>query len=109
MVRVTDAVAGELVAIPKFWYKWTKSGNSLKLQIADKETVGFHVSPAHADRGDGKGERDIVYIGRYHCNTNNYKSQSGVKPKANITRSTARTSIHNLGSNIWQSTTFRCA
>lgn len=74
MVRVTDAVAGELVAIPKFWYKWTKSGNSLKLQIADKETDGFHVSPAHADRGDGKGERDIVYIGRYHCNTNNYKS-----------------------------------
>ena len=103
MVRVTDAVAGELVAIPKFWYKWTKSGNSLKLQIADKETDGFHVSPAHADRGDGKGERDIVYIGRYHCNTNNYKSQSGVKPKANITRSTARASIHNLGSNIWQS------
>lgn len=103
MVRVTDAAAGELVAIPKFWYKWTKSGNSLKLQIADKETDGFHVSPAHADRGDGKGERDIVYIGRYHCNTNNYKSQSGVKPKANITRSTARTSIHNLGSNIWQS------
>ena len=102
MVRVTDAVAGELVAIPKFWYKWTKSGNSLKLQIADKETDGFHVSPAHADRGDGKGERDIVYIGRYHCNTNNYKSQSGVKPKANITRSTARTSIHNLGSTIWQ-------
>lgn len=103
MVRVTDAVAGELVAIPKFWYKWTKSGSGLKLQIADKETDGFHVSPAHADRGDGKGERDIVYIGRYHCNTNNYKSQSGVKPKANITRSTARTSIHNLGSNIWQS------
>ena len=103
MVRVTDAVAGELVAIPKFWYKWTKSGNSLKLQIADKETDGFHVSPAHANRGDGKGERDIVYVGRYHCNTNNYKSQSGVKPKANITRSTARTSIHNLGSNIWQS------
>ena len=103
MVRVTDAVAGELVAIPKFWYKWTKSGNSLKLQIADKEADGFHVSPAHADRGDGAGERDIVYVGRYHCNTNNYKSQSGVKPKVNITRSTARTSIHNLGSNIWQS------
>lgn len=103
MVRVTDAVAGELVAIPKFWYKWTKSGSGLKLQIADKETDGFHVSPAHADRGDGKGERDIVYVGRYHCNTNNYKSQSGVKPKANITRSAARTSIHNLGSNIWQS------
>ena len=103
MVRVTDAVAGELVAIPKFWYKWTKSGNSLKLQIADAAVDGFHVSPAHMDRGDGNGERDIVYIGRYHCGTNNYKSQSGVKPKASITRSTARTNIHNLGSNIWQS------
>ena len=103
MVIEEDAVAGTLVKIPKYWYKWTKSGNSLKLQIADKETDGFHVSPAHADRGDGKGERDIVYVGRYHCNTNNYKSQSGVKPKANITRSAARTSIHNLGSNIWQS------
>ena len=51
MVRVTDAVAGELVAIPKFWYKWTKSGNSLKLQIADKDTDGSHVSPAPAARG----------------------------------------------------------
>ncbi len=51
MVRVTDAVAGELVAIPKFWYKWTKSGNSLKLQIADKETDGFHVSPPTPTEG----------------------------------------------------------
>lgn len=103
MVRVTDSVAGELVAIPKFWYKWTKSGNTLKLQIADKAVSGFHVSPAHADRGDGTGERDVVYIGRYHCHTSNYKSQTGGKPKASITRSAARTAIHNLGSNIWQS------
>ena len=103
MVRVTDAVAGELVAIPKFWYKWTKNGNSLKLQISDRETDGFHVSPAHADRGDGKGERDVVYIGRYHCHTSNYKSQTGGKPKASITRSAARSGIHALGSTIWQS------
>ncbi len=103
MVRVTDSAAGELVAIPKFWYKWTKSGNTLKLQIADKAVDGFHVSPAHADRGDGKGERDTVYIGRYHCHTSNYKSQTGGKPKASITRSAARTAIHNLGSTIWQS------
>lgn len=54
------------------------------------------------NRGDGAGERDVVYIGRYHCSTNNYKSTSGVKPKANITRSTARSGIHNLGSTIWQ-------
>ena len=103
MTRVTDSAAGELVKIPKFWFKWTKTGNRLKLQIADKETPGFYVSPAHADRGDGKGERDVVYIGRYHCHTSNYKSQTGGLPKANITRSAARSGIHALGSTIWQS------
>ena len=102
MVRVTDEEAGELVAIPKFWYKWTKSGNTLKLQIADGQVDGFYVSPAHADRGDGKGERDIVYVGRYHCHTSNYKSQTGGKPKTSITRSAARSGIHNLGATIWQ-------
>lgn len=102
MVRVTDSSAGELVAIPKYWYKWTKSGSTLQLQIADGAVDGFYVSPAHADRGDGKGERDVVYVGRYHCSSSNYKSATGVKPKVSITRSTARTSIHNLGTNIWQ-------
>lgn len=102
MVRVSDSEAGELVAIPKFYYKWTKSGNTLKLQIADGQVDGFYVSPAHADRGDGKGERDIVYVGRYHCHTSNYKSQTGGKPKASITRSAARSGIHNLGTTIWQ-------
>ena len=103
MVRSSDPAAGELVAIPKFWFKWTKSGSRLKLQIADKSTPGFHVSPAHADRGDGKGERNTVYIGRYHCHTSNWKSQSGGKPKADITRSAARSGIHGLGGTIWQS------
>ena len=103
MTRVTDSAAGELVKIPKFWFKWTKTGNRLKLQIADKKAPGFYVSPAHADRGDGKGERDVVYIGRYHCHTSNYKSQTGGLPKANITRSAARSGIHALGSTIWQS------
>lgn len=103
MVRSSDPAAGELVAIPKFWFKWTKSGSRLKLQIADKATPGFHVSPAHADRGDGKGERNTVYIGRYHCHTSNWKSQSGGKPKADITRSAARNGIHGLGGTIWQS------
>ncbi len=101
MVRVTDSEAGELVAIPKFYYKWTKSGNTLKLQIADGPVDGFYVSPAHADRGDGKGERDIVYVGRYHC-ASGYKSTTGVAQQTNITRSTARTDIHNLGATIWQ-------
>jgi len=102
MVRVTDSVAGELVAIPKFWYKLTQSGNTLSIQIADGEVDGYSVSPAHMDRGDGSGERDLVYIGRYHCATSTYKSTSGVKPAASVTRANARTNIHNLGSNIWQ-------
>ena len=102
MTRETDSAAGELVKIPKYWYKWTKSGNTVALQIADKEVEGFSVSPAHCDRGDGHGERGVVYVGRYHCHTSNWKSQTGGKPKADITRSSARSSIHNLGSTIWQ-------
>lgn len=102
MRRVTDANAGELVEIPKFYYKWTRDGVKMKLQISMSSFDGSLVSPAHADRGDGVGERDYVYVGRYHCSTNNYKSTSGVKPKANISRATARTNIHNLGSNVWQ-------
>ena len=102
MVRSTDPQAGEMVAIPKYWYKWTKSGSTIKLQIADGPAEGFLVSPAHCDRGDGHGERDVVYVGRYHCHTSNWKSQTGGKPKADITRSSARSSIHNLGSTIWQ-------
>ena len=103
MVVSEDSAAGKLVAIPKFWYKLTQSGNGLKIQIADAETDGFSVSPAHMDRGDGKGERDVVYIGRYHCRSSDYKSYGGATPKNNITRSTARSGIHALGSTVWQS------
>jgi hypothetical protein len=102
MERVTDSVAGELVKIPKFWYKWTKSGNTLKLQIADTARTGFYVSPAHADRGDDKGERDVVYVGRYHCGETAYKSASGQLPKVAMNRATARINIANLGTGIYQ-------
>lgn len=98
----SNRTGGVMVAIPKFWYKITQNGAGMKIQIANKETSGFSVSPAHMNRGDGKGERDVVYIGRYHCHTSDYKSKTGGKPKASITRSAARTAIHNLGSNIWQ-------
>ena len=101
MQKVNDPEAGVLVSIPKYWYKWTKSGNSLQLQIANQPVEGFYVSPAHCDRGDGQGERDVVYVGRYHC-ASGYKSQTGVTPLADITRSSARSSIHNLDSTIWQ-------
>lgn len=101
MVKSTRT-GGVMVAIPKFWYKFTKSGNTLKLQIADGATDGFFVSPAHANRGDGKGERDVVYVARYHCATSTYKSETNKAQACNVTRSNARTAIHNLGTNIWQ-------
>lgn len=101
MKRVTDAKAGELVEIPKFYYKWTRSGSSMKLQIADKKMAGFLVSPAHADRGDGKGERDLVYVGRYHC-TNTYKSVKGSNPTTSKTRASFRSGIAALDPNVWQ-------
>lgn len=102
MVRVSDPTAGELVAIPKFYYRWTKNGTSMKLQISMEQVEGFLTSPAHADRGDGKGERSVVYVGRYHC-ADDYKSSGGAIPKNSITRSAARTGISALGTGIYQS------
>lgn len=101
MQIVDDATAGKLVSIPKYWYKWTRSGNTMKLQISNGPEDGFLVSPAHADRGDGQGERDVVYVGRYHC-ASNYKSQAGGQPVTIIARREARTNIHNLGATYWQ-------
>ena len=93
---------GVMVAIPKFYYKLTQSGTKVKVQIADGYVEGYSVSPAHLKRGSETADRDVVYIGRYHCGSSDYKSTTGVSPKANVTRSTARTGIHNLGTKIWQ-------
>lgn len=98
---VEDTDAGTLVEIPKFYYKQTQTGSAMKLQISMDQFPGSHISPAHADRGDGVGERDYVYIGRYHCGSN-YKSQTGEYPANDITREVCRTNIHNLGNNIQQ-------
>lgn len=98
---IEERTGGTMVKIPKFYYKITRNGNKMKIQIAGGEVDGFEISPAHMDRGDGNGERDAVYIGRYHCGTS-YKSITSVKPLANMTRSSARTNIHNLGANYWQ-------
>lgn len=102
MIKEEDPIAGTLVKIPKFWFKWETQGKSIGLKISDAPKEGFYISPAHADRGDGKGERDYVYVGRYHCNSS-YKSIGGSLPGNNMTRSQARTNIHNLGTNYWQS------
>ena len=101
MVKETRT-GGVMVKEPKYWYKWTKSGKKLKLQIADGPVEGFHVDPVNMDRGDGLGELDFSYIARYHCANGTYKSETNKAQQVSITRSTARTQIHNLGANIWQ-------
>ena len=60
------------------------------------------MDPVNMDRGDGLGELDFSYIGRYHCASGTYKSETNKAQQVNITRSGARSSIHNLGANIWQ-------
>lgn len=103
MKIVEDVDAGTLVSIPKYYYKWTKDGAKIKLQISPMPQTGFHVSPAHADRGDGQGERDIVYVGRYISRSfapNNYKSVTNSYPTYD-SKTSFRTSIHALGNEIW--------
>ncbi len=101
MVRENRA-GGVEVKEPKYWFKWTKTGKKLKLQIAAGPVDGFHVDPVNMDRGDGLGELDFSYIGRYHCATSTYKSETNKAQQVSITKSTARTKIHSLGANFWQ-------
>lgn len=73
MTIVDNATYGKVVRIPKYYYKWTQEGDpfngtrivNMKLQISTRPFTGSMVSPAHADRGDGVGERNVVYVGRY--------------------------------------------
>lgn len=98
-ITIVQRDGNSLVKIPKFWVKIEKTAEKLSFKIADKPTTGFMISPAHRDRGDG--EKDFVYIGRYHSDST-YKSVSGQTPIASITRATARVNTHNLGSEYWQ-------
>lgn len=98
MTKVTDG-NNTLVKIPKFWVKVTHS--PFKVQIADQATDGFQVSPAHRDRGDGVGERDVVYIGRYECNSS-YQSMTGQSPKVDTSLSSFRSGIKALGTGYYQ-------
>lgn len=106
-MQVSERAGGKMVAIPRFWYRIENgvdsNGYGIRIQIADAPKEGFHVSPAHMDRGDGFGEREVVYIGRYHCRASDYKSYGGEKPKVNITRAVARLNITEIAPNVWQS------
>lgn len=99
-MTVEEREGGTMVKIPKFYYKWEKYGAKEKIQISMTKKSGFLTSPAHMDREDGKGERDVVYIGRYHCAENTYRSTTGTSPQTGTVQDN-RTKIHDLGDNIW--------
>ncbi len=101
-MTVSERAGGTMVAVPKFWYRLTATeGGGVSVEIAQRATEGFVPSPAHMDRGDGKGERDVVYVGRYHC-AGGGASVSGEEPLRTQTRATFRTTVHSLGDTVWQ-------
>lgn len=96
-MQIVEDDVGSFVSIPKFWYKITKTDTAFQIQIADYAADGFYVSPAHADRGDGNGERDTVYIARYKCAGDNGYPVTGAAPTVNITRAALRSAIASSG------------
>lgn len=100
MAPYMDILLGSMVAIPKFYFRWTKTDDYLQLQVATYAADGFSVSPAHMDRGDGKGERDAVYIARYHAGQVASQSLPGMDPLTNITRADLRTSIEQMQTQV---------
>lgn len=98
MVRVSQD-GNELVAIPKYWVK--VQHDPFRVRISPNPEEGFQVSPAHRDREDGQGERDVVYIGRYECDSS-YMSRSGQAVNASISMSGGRAIISTLGAEYWQ-------
>lgn len=96
---VSERTGGTMVAIPKFWYKLSMNtdNDGFSIQISPTERNDFHISPAHMDRGDGHGERDVIYVARYLCNTS-YKSVTGYSPVGSNTQEQYRSNIRNIGS-----------
>jgi hypothetical protein len=90
------------VRIPKFWYKVEKdeSASKMRFYVSGEARVGLSVHPAF-DRGDGSGERDYIYVGKYNTGPG-YVTKLAYKPLVGMTRSAARTGSHNKGASWWQ-------
>lgn len=96
-----ERAGGTMVAIPRFYYQLSHNADNegLHIRISSAALDGFHVSPAHMDRGDGQGERDTVYIARYLF-SHDYKSKTGAEAKTGVTLAEARTAIRSLGGGM---------
>ncbi len=104
MVRVTDAVAGERWLSRKFCKLRTKSRERPETtEIADKGNGRLSRLPPTPTEGTAR-ESGTLYIGRYHCNTNNYKEPVRCKAEKRISRAARPARASTIwGSNIWQS------
>lgn len=101
MLKVEDSASGDiLVSIPKYYLK--VSNFPFSVQISPFPINGFVVDPSHRDRGDGKGERDVVYIGRYECDGTTYGSTGNPGIAVNKTLSTFRDNIKAKGNGYYQ-------
>ena len=103
MIRVKDKLLVDMVAIPKFWYKWTKTASYLQLQVATYEAEGFNLSPAHRARTANETDRDVVYIARYHADSQMLQSLTGASPMADLTRAQFRAAISQQTAQLGQS------
>lgn len=103
MVPYKDRLMGHMVAIPKFWYKWTKAdGEYLQLQVATYAADGFQLSPAHRARNAQDHDRDVVYIARYHA-SEMLASFTDNAPLANVTRGGLRQILSTQMTQLGQS------
>ena len=101
-MTTTTVSIGATVKLPRFYYKLTLPTEDdpyhYKLQITSKTSSlpsGFIADPAHSRPTFTGG--NTIYIGRYLCNSTDYKSTSGL-PKMYDTRANFRTKIKALDS-----------
>jgi hypothetical protein len=91
-----------VVRVPKYWFRIEQIAASTRIRfyISSAPRTGFTLHPAFA-RGDGAGERDFNYVGKYNTGAG-YVSRSGLAPLVSITRATARTGSAGKGAPWWQ-------
>ena len=97
MKIVKDKVA-DMVAIPKFWYKWSRDEENLgdyglRLQIATYAAEGFSLAPAFRARNANDTERDVVYIARYKCGGVLGTGYTNQMPVVDMSRAQFRTAV----------------
>ena len=95
------------VEIPRFYVRVDQTPTSTTWWISNKKGTGFVTSPSHMDRGDGKGERTKVYIGRY-TSAAGFKSLSGGSPLTNTSQNDFRTGHTGRGTGYFSEDYLSC-